>query len=405
MKVLLDVTESHASAGVGRYSRSLTRALREMDSLQIQLLAGRWEYQRFLAADPAFGELPVVRKSGAAGWLDRLHCAGLERSIAGLDTRRDFASRLQRRVAGTAADWARRTASGWREFDPHSAEVYHRLCGPLPRHHALPTVLTFFDIIPSHHWEAGAGVARVYERMLASITPDTFVLAISESTRRDFLAATGHPPERTRVTYLGVDRRIFHPIAESPSDAAADPYILSVCTLEARKNLTVVLRSFADLCARAALPRLRLVLTGAKAHLLRARMDELGLAASVRERITLTGVVSDAQLATLYRGALCFVFPSLHEGFGLPVLEAMSCGTPALVAAATSLPEVVGERGVTLDPNDPSVWVAAIERLATDPAWHAEQRAWALEQAARFSWERCARETAEVYQTARAAGR
>ena len=112
--------------------------------------------------------------------------------------------------------------------------------------------------------------------------------------------------------------------------------------------------------------------------------------------VRFTDYVRREDLPTLYSGALALTFPSLYEGFGLPVLEAMSCGTPVIASTASSVPEVVGDAGILLDPHRPDAWAAAVQRLMADPGLREELSRRGLRRAAHFTWERCARQTWEV---------
>ena len=142
-----------------------------------------------------------------------------------------------------------------------------------------------------------------------------------------------------------------------------------------------------------------MVLAGQKGWLyddIFAQVRKLGIA----DRVVLTGYVPDADLPALLSGALAFVFPSLYEGFGLPVLEAMACGTPVICSNTSSLPEVAGEAALLVDPLDSHELAGAIHRIATDARLRRLLVARGLEQVARFSWQRCARETLQVLEEA-----
>lgn len=307
------------------------------------------------------------------------------------------------------------------ELDPATlagAQVFHSTHGAVPATvRAVPGLAvaqTVYDMIPFLMPElfTPADLAY-YAHVLSQRRPGDHVITISESARGDFCALTGHDPARVHVTALAADAAQFRPLAAGEDDAetfgrvcgrygvpADAPYFLSVCTFEPRKNLRHVIRSFAALAAaQPGLADARLVLAGGTGWKFDAILDELDVA-DARGRIVVTGYVAEEDLAPLYRHALAFLYLSLYEGFGLPPLEAMRCGTPVVVANTSSLPEVVGEAGILLDPRDGDGLCQAMLDLYAQPALRRRLAEAGLGQAERFNWERCARETVEVYRVA-----
>ncbi len=234
------------------------------------------------------------------------------------------------------------------------------------------------------------------------------VIVDSLATAEDLVASYGTPREKIRLAYpAGVDG--LTPVTDPDALAAVAAkygagarYLLYVGTLQPRKNLVMLLRAFAALVAHSALPGdVRLVLAGRKGWL----YDEIVAAAedgAVEGRVVLPGYVPAEDLPALLSGALAFVFPSLHEGFGLPVLEAMACGTPVVCSNASSLPEVAGDAALLVDPRDQDRWGEALAKVSTRPALREELRAKGLERAALFSWDRCARAVLEALHEAAA---
>ncbi len=226
------------------------------------------------------------------------------------------------------------------------------------------------------------------------------VIVPSEATARDLHAAYGTPRSKIVVIPHGYHPR-FRPV---PPDEIArglarlgltPPYILALGTLQPRKNLARTLEAFARLCA-AGLPH-RLVLVGRRGWL----ADPLFAAfarpdSPAHGRIAITGYLPDDDLPIVYNGAVALAFPSLYEGFGLPALEALACGTPVLTSNATSLPEVVGDAALTVDPLDTAAIADGLTRLVTDQSLRETLRERGLAQAARFSWGRAARQTLAV---------
>ena len=182
----------------------------------------------------------------------------------------------------------------------------------------------------------------------------------------------------------------------------AGRYVLSVCTLEPRKNLAHLIRCFAQLIQQERLPDLHLVLVGNLGWKYESIFAELTAAEGVRERIIITGYVADEDMAALYSGSLFFAYPSLYEGFGLPPLEAMQCGVPVITSNTSSLPEVVGDAGIMVSPQDGDALCQAMLRLVIR---HGNLRKAALaekslKQAAQFSWAKCAEQTLNAYEAA-----
>jgi len=224
------------------------------------------------------------------------------------------------------------------------------------------------------------------------------LIAVSEATKRDFLAHVDAPPERIRVVAEGVDPA-FAPAGEAAVAALARRrglparYLLYLGSIDRRKNVGRLVAAYAASRARGTLP---LVLAGGPGfghEAIRAGAERLGLA---RDLVWL-GYVDDAELPALYSGAAAFLFPTLYEGFGLPILEAMACGAPVLAADRGAAPETAGGHAVLADPEDEAALAAGIEAvLGRDDAAREAARA----HAARFTWEACARGTLAVYEEA-----
>lgn len=217
------------------------------------------------------------------------------------------------------------------------------------------------------------------------------VIASSHYTARQIGAHLGTDSSRISVVYLG--KAIPSKVAEAK--VIAEPFLLAVGTLEPRKNLRVTLEAYAR--ARSRLPVLPpLVIVGRQGWgevRLREWLSELGLVDHVR----LAGSVTDQELFALYRSAVVLLYPSLQEGFGFPPLEAMACGCPVIASNTSSLPEVVGEAGLLVDPTNPETLAESVLRLFADPPLAERLRSDGYARAAKFSWERCAHETVVVY--------
>jgi glycosyltransferase involved in cell wall biosynthesis len=240
------------------------------------------------------------------------------------------------------------------------------------------------------------------------------VLADSQATKDDLVRAYGVDPGRVHVVYLGRDEA-FGPVCEDAELAhvrehygVAGRYFLYVGTLQPRKNLARVIDAFARLTGDPALaPTLsdvQLVLAGKRGWLyddLFAQVTRLGLA----NRVVFPGYVEEADLPALLSGALALVFPSLYEGFGIPVLEAGACGVPVITSNTSSLPEVAGDAALLVDPHDVDAIADAMFRIATDAGLRAELDRRGRENVKRFSWEKCAQETLAVLEEAARRGK
>jgi glycosyltransferase involved in cell wall biosynthesis len=178
------------------------------------------------------------------------------------------------------------------------------------------------------------------------------------------------------------------------------PYLLSLGSLSPHKNVAHLVRCFAHVLAQQGIRDLSLVLAGAEGWMLDELTEDMTSLNHAASRIVQPGFIDDADQAALYSGATAFVFPSLCEGFGLPPLEAMQCGTPVICANATSLPEVVGSAGLLINPLDADDLCQAILDVYRDEPLRQRLRLAGLARAKEFSWERCAHETFARYRQA-----
>jgi len=226
------------------------------------------------------------------------------------------------------------------------------------------------------------------------------ILADSQATQTDIIASLGVPESRVTVVHLAAHAR-FKPMSPIESEhivaqyGLPPGYLLFVGTLEPRKNLPGLLRAY-RMIRDTKVTSVPLVIVGGKGWLFSEVyecLDELRL----KEHVVFVHEVPDSHLPALYNAASLLVTPSFYEGFGLPALEAMSCGTPVIVANRASLPEIVGEAGVLVDPEDPKDIVEGMTRLLTNEELRERISRAGLNQAARFSWEKTARATLTVY--------
>jgi glycosyltransferase involved in cell wall biosynthesis len=254
------------------------------------------------------------------------------------------------------------------------------------------------------HAEKHTFIKRLYFRAFIpnSVRRSTRVIAISQSTKADIVGLLGIPSDKIVVTYIGVDHKFFRvqrnrtQLEDSLKDFGLNPgYILYVGKLEPRKNLVRLIRAYDQ--SKNTIGKRKLVLCGSKGWgytEIYSIVERLGL----RDQVIFTGYVPDKSLPIIYNGADVFVYPSLYEGFGIPVLEAMACGVPAITSNLSSLPEVVGNAGVLVDPySTDAIGEALIDLLRHDDR-RSELSELGLYRAKEFTWERMARETLRVYQ-------
>lgn len=231
-----------------------------------------------------------------------------------------------------------------------------------------------------------------------SVARADHVIAVSETTRQDLIELYQTPPEKISVLYHGVGPE-FKPVQDENKLRAIQqkyhlpkqPFILSVGTLQPRKNYQRLIRAVASLDSS-----LSLVIVGSKGwhyDAIFAEVTRLGL----EQRVHFPGFIADADLPALYRAAMVFVYPSLYEGFGLPALESMACGTPVIAANRSALPEVVGAAGLLVDPYDEPALVAAIAQVVEDEQLQAHLSQAGQLQAKKFCWDDTASQLVCLY--------
>lgn len=289
-------------------------------------------------------------------------------------------------------------ALGRDRVDLVHAPVY---VGPLATRR--PVLVTIHDLSVFRYPELFPKGNRIYLQSFTRLSARRAVrlIADSQSTRRDIQEILGISRSHIDVIYPGVGNEM-RPI-EDPERLASlrsrhglpERFILCVATLEPRKNLYLLLEAMARLVAQTDLPH-HLVLAGGQGWFyesLNARVRALRL----QDRVLFPGFVPDGELPLWYSAAELFVYPSRYEGFGLPPLEAMACGAPVIVSDQSSLPEVVGQAGVQLPPDDPEAWARTMAELLESPTRRAALREAGLQRAQSFGWRSTAAATAQLY--------
>ena len=295
------------------------------------------------------------------------------------------------------------------------AELYHSPFYPFPEqiktNHKLKKVITVYDLIPVLFPEFFKNQQNgLINEVLKSIDNDTWVTCISDATKSDLCNyLPSLDPSRVVVTHLAASS-LFYPCRDQAKlghvrkkySIPEGPYLLSLSTLEPRKNISQTIRSFARLVEEEKINDLSLVLVGTKGWSFDSIFDEIVASQKIRDRIIVTGYAADDDLASLYSGAMMFVYPSFYEGFGLPPLEAMQCGVPVITSNTSSLPEVVGNAGIMVSPEDGDALSHAMLTIYNSDELRKQMTTDALSQAAKFSWENCAEQTIETYKAAMA---
>lgn len=372
MKITFDISPYvHHHAGLGRYAGELLAAMQEIAPQNEYL--GLYHATREMSVDGELHDLKTTRVPlGAKPW----------------------------RMSVLLAYYARLNMDRWLP----SSDIFHGTDHLLPPLENSRAVFTIHDLIfrffPEYHlplnrWFLDLMLPKFMQRADA-------IIAVSENTKRDVVRLMNIPAEKIFVIYEGVNPS-FRPIENREALERARAaynlparFILFFSTIEPRKNLVTLLDAYAGLLKQNS-DISPLVVMGRKGWLYQATLQhihDLGLT----ERVILTDWVRGEDVAAVINLATVFVFPSLYEGFGLTPLEAMACGTPVISSNASSLPEVIGDAGILIEPRDAHGFAQAITRVLNDDALRQELRARGLKQARQFTWERAARETLALYE-------
>ncbi len=370
MRVGIDVTAAvRQGAGIGRYTRELIRALAAADRTST--------YRLFFAAARVLHPLPPLGANFRAfqvpihdKWFARL--------------------------------WHRADVRLPVEWLTGPIDLFHSPDFTLPPvRRGTRTLLTVHDLSFARDPES---TTRALRRYLSRVVPRSVaradhVLADSQATRADLIELYGTAPDKVDVLYAGVGEA-FRPVTDQAALSAVrdryglgtPPFVLAVSTLQPRKNYVRLIRAF----AQSSLVDHTLVFAGGKGWLfdaIFAEVERLGL----RERVVFAGFVADADLPALYSAARLLAYPSLYEGFGLPILEAMACGTPVVTSTASCLPEVAGGAALLVEPTEVDAITQALESAATDEARRAALVAQGLARARQFRWDKAAAQLLALY--------
>lgn len=379
VRIAIDYTPAvHQGGGIGRYTRELVQALAEQDT--------RNEYVLLVAGSPS--------------------------SLLGVQTLQSVARFRRFRVCRLPLShrwltilWHRLRLPIPVEALTGSIDVFHSpdyVLPPLLRARGVVTIHDLsFLILPE---TADPGLQRYLSRAVPrAVARAHRVLADSQCTRDDLIAHLGVAPEHITVAYPGIHPR-FRPLEEEVVEAFRERYglparfILGLGTLEPRKNFPALIEAYARL-AELGIPHreVPLVIAGGKGWLYEGIFETVERL-NLRKHVRFLGFVPDEDLPALYNAASALAFPSLYEGFGLPPLEAMACGTPVVASNVSSLPEVLGEAAVMVAPTDVEALATALGRVLTDPEVQTTLRMRGLRQAAQFTWQDTAQVLLRVYQ-------
>ncbi len=302
----------------------------------------------------------------------------------------------------------------WEQFTAPAAakkanvDVFHVPYFAPPLRPRTPTVVTIHDVIPMRlpAYRAGAKVEAYMRLVSRAAHSATLIITVSQHAKQDMVSALNLPAERIRVIYeaAGEEYTPIHDeavLAEVRSKyGIGNRYIFYLGGLDSRKNVPQLVRAFAHLYKQIDDPNLQLFISGDPDRQSgpffpdpRPVAAEMGITDQVIFRF-----VEDADKPAIYSGASLFVFPSIYEGFGLPPLEAMGCGAPVVCSNRTSLPEVVGDAALTIDPNDTQALVEAMRRVLSDSELATDLRSRSLQRAQLFSWHTTATETVAAYE-------
>lgn len=375
MRIGIDISRTVGQqVGVGRYAQELVLALAQIDKQNSYLLYPYF-WHCFQPAGTPFD------------WMPRQANFKL------------YTSWIPRRIV---FNWMHKTQrpQDWLLGSPDLVHSIAFTSPPLKKSKLIVTMLDMtFETHPQFHFEENIRFCKEQSR-LAAMRAD-MVIAISENTKHDILEILNIPEERIRVIYLGVSS-CFRPsveetkVKETLSKYGIDSqYLLFVGAIEPRKNIAGLVRAYHSL-GQELKDNFKLLIVGASGWLneqIYSLVSELGL----QENVKFLGFVPDEDLVFFYNGAAAFVYPSFYEGFGIPVVEAMACGTPVITSDVSSLPEVVGEAGIMVDPQDIEAISDAITSVLTNASLREGMKQKSLDRAKAFSWEQSARQTLAVY--------
>ena len=370
LKVVLDAGPAvHQSAGLGRYATELAISLWQHESGRTELTLFHNDHSDHQVPEPLRKVPRCKLPMGQIRW----RLSALASQVGGLPN-------LQAKIP--------------------PSDIFHATEHLLPRM-ARRTVMTVHDLIFRHLPETHTARNRAFlnTAMPIFVNRADALIAVSEHTRQDVISTFGVPESKITVIPEGIDQELFQPACTACELSRAlqcryDDYLLMVGTLEPRKNHAAAARALELLLQQNR--NLNLVIvgrTGWKYSPFQALVNDLGLSS----RVFFAGGVPDDELPAYYSNARVLLQPSLYEGFGFPVIEAMACGTPVVSSNRSSLPELAGECAALVDPESPEAIAQAVTEILDKPRLRSEMIRSGLKRAASYTWAEAARRTTELY--------
>jgi glycosyltransferase involved in cell wall biosynthesis len=353
----------YVQGGIPQYTRNLIHALASIDQENSYLVFQRRADQRTLISQQNFRRVSL--------WTPSHH--PLEQYLLSLEL-----------LAQNGLD-----VIHWTDFIP-------------PFHYRRPSVITVHDLhflLYPHFLTRDS--ARYYGLIDRAVRRANHIIAVSEATKQDLIRLTGTPNNKISVIYEAAES-IYFPVQDQEALEhirtqyhLSDKYILFVGTIEPRKNLKTLIRAF-DILLKNYKPQVNLAIVG-KPGWLYEDVYQLVEELSLHDTVKFLGHVPTADLPLLYNASQMLILPSFYEGFGLPPLEAMSCGIPVVVSDTSAMPEVVGDAALRVDPEDTEGFAVAMWRFLSDQDLRADMIVKGKKRAKAFSWKRAAQETSEIY--------
>lgn len=419
-----------ARTGVGRFTESLACQLAQIPECDLKFCISpptRHDVKtvqstlnilnqslKFRSANPELRKVPLLHKTQETRILNDINqCLHYLDQIKSLKQHQIslYSSLVQSLLSITYEEWLL-------DLDKmQKLDIFHSPFFPLPEFtHSLKNLtrlITISDLIPILYpqWFPQNQDSSSGSKGFKGIDVNRdHIICISENTKSDLCNHLSElDPSRVFVTHLAADTQNFFPCKDQELiqevrnifNITSENYFLSLGTLEPRKNIAHLIRCFGQLIVENPSFDIQLVLVGQKGWKYNAIFKEVqDLERSIRNKIICTGWVDDLYLAPLYSGSIGFIYPSLYEGFGLPPLEAMACAVPVITSNSSSLPEVVGQSGIMIDPLDADQLTHAMYLLASDSFLCEKLSRQSLQQSQKFSWLRCAHETMGAYRQA-----
>lgn len=286
----------------------------------------------------------------------------------------------------------------------YELDVLHSPYFPIPKRRTFKGILTIHDLIPLRkpEWFANRNVYNFFNIQIRdSVKYVDHIIADSQATKNDIIDLFAVDENKISVVYLGIDQSFIDILPNQEDKSILKKYnidlnyILSVCTVEPRKNIYRTLKAY-EIFRKRYKEKIKLVLVGKLGWKYESLLQAIK-ESKFSDDIIITGYVLDEDLPILYRNAEVFMYPSLYEGFGLPVLESMTCETPVITSNISSLSEVGGDSVMYCDPYDIESIVCAIEEVLTKPSLQKELREKGKNRSQLFSWKKAAEQTRQIY--------